>query len=281
MNTTKKNVTKGNNTTTTNTTAKVNTTASTTKNTTTNKVDFPKLSEMEISAVLQGLISANGGYLTISMLKKQESTLTEKYGKSNWISIRAQYHAVLKHKVELYADSVLASIKDYNNALIDAWNRISDNKDFAQLAEYIGISASELKKAWKNAHHFVANTYPALIDNIPARKVSFVTKGSGYIVDAMQVCNLDASKVPAILSACIKNIRTTAYNSLKKGDFQLVKHTHYNAGDIVGIFFAKDDIDKVLIKGDAVQKGEMYDTIKNAGIKGLATLSEYRKECTK
>ena len=237
-----------------------------------------QLTEQEIAAILADLIKAAGGALSMSALKKQETDLSEKYGRSNWISIRARHQSNIKSGIDAAADGAAAAVKEYGPALADAWARISGNADFKALAAYLGLPADELAKQWPSGPAFVAATYPAIIDGAPACRRSYVTDGGGFIVDAMQPAELTAARVPAILCGCINNVRRAAVKALKAAQaLAAVKPAEYTAGQVVAVYLAARDEGGAIVKGDAA-KQQQADTISRAGVAGLVSLAEYRKQ---
>lgn len=243
------------------------------------KADKPaQLTPQEIGRILVEYSPAS-----MSALRKLETALTDKYGRSNWISIRAAYQTQVRDGIKAAETSALEAVRAYSPALADSWARIRTNADFVALAAYINVTADTLAKAWESGPAFVAATFPNTINGEPATRVSYVTAHTdtdkpGYIVDAYQPANLSAASVPGILSACIRNIAKAARTYVGKVSETLarVETTAHKAGQVVAVYLAAFDESGTATKGTAA-KAETAATIAKAGTAGLDTLRAYNK----
>lgn len=274
---------------TTNKTAAAKVAAAVTTNTNTPKANTPakcsktpeapaQLTEAEISQIL-----AEYSPRSMSALRKSEAEITAKYGRSNWISIRARYQSDTKAGINEAQDGAIVAVRSYAPALADAYARICKNPEFVALAEYINITPEELAKNWPTGRAFVAATYPNTIGGDPAALVSYVrTDKAGdpsYIVDAYQSRDLSASVVPGILAACIRNIGKAAREYIGKITeiAPRIKTTAREPGKIVAAWhIAKGEAGTLAKNREADPVGAgVLAAIVTKGIAGFDTLAEY------
>lgn len=239
-----------------------------------------QLTEGEISQVLREYSP-----VSMSQLRKLEGEISARFGKSNWISIRARYQSKVKEGITSATDGAIEAAKDYDGALVDSFRRVSVNSDFVKLAEYINVSPEELAKNWPTGAAFVAATYPNTINGAPARRVSYVRKDKetgrpSYVVDTYELAALTAASVPGVVSACIRNIAKAARAYVGKISeiAPRIETEARKAGAVVGAYSVSIDKETgEARKGEAVSPG-ILAAIAKEGVKALETLTDYNRK---
>ncbi len=238
-----------------------------------------QLSEAEIVDIIHAYAPAS-----MSALRKLEAEISGKYGKSNWISIRARYQSDIRGRIDSAQAGAVAAAYDFANALADNYKRISVNADFVALASYINVSPADLAANWATGADFVAANFPHVINGKAARRISYVRPDKAgnpaYIVDAYELAEYTAANVPGLISACIRNIGTAARGYIKAISEKMphVKQSEHVAGDIVAVYdIATDSATGRISKGTEAPEA-VAANVARAGVKGLVTVAEYNRD---